>query len=202
MKTIIITYYNSSNLLPVYTPFCIARFSNLGYEPEIMISRHNGKKNSHIAFLNFLDALELANDEDILICEDDTIMDVSKEELLEKLDKSKMNRVVWNGRSFHYEPLAKKGLRLYNGVQAVYVPKNYVPVLIEHMKHARPVHLDMYFSYGHHPIKYHQGLGGELLHKSGISPNPKLLQHLNSYIIEKGEVKRIYKKSRLKEFVE
>ena len=202
MKTIITTYYNSSNLLPVYTPFCIARFSNLGYEPEIMISRHNGKKNSHICFLNFLDALMLGNDEDMLICEDDAIMDISKNELLEKVEKDKINRVIWNGRSFHYHPLAKKGLRLHNGSQAVYIPKNYLPVLIEHMKNSRPVHLDMYWSYGFHPIRYHQGIGGELLHKSGISPNPKLLQHLNSYIIEKGEVKRIHSKSKLKEFVE
>mgnify|MGYP003135873401 CR=1 FL=1 len=203
MKTIVISFFNSLNLLPHYVHYSIRQFSKLGYDPHIMISKHNGVKNSHVAYLNFLDALRLGIQtdciEDLLICEDDCIIDVSQEDLVPLLDYEKINRVIWNGRSFKCHELEKKGLRLRNGSQAVFVPKEMITNVISHMETNKPRHLDRYWSQGWHPIKYFQGLGGELLHKSGISPHPKLLQHLASYIIEKGEVKRIHNKSRLKE---
>ena len=188
MKTIITTYYNEYNLLTNYIHFSICELSRLGYEPEVMISKHNGKKNSHIAYLNFLDALRLANNEDILICEDDCIMEVTKEKLQDKLVYDKINRVIWNGRSFKYEPLEKKGLRLYNGCQAIFVPGSLVAEVIKVMENHRPIHLDMFLSHGFIPQVVLDDNGGELLHSSGISKNGKLLKHKNSRIIVNGLV--------------
>ena len=190
MKTIITSYYNPHFLLPSHIHYCITELSKLGYDPSVMISRHNGKKNSHICYLNFLDALKLANNEDILICEDDFIMEIHKDKLLDKLVYDKINRVIWNGRSFKYAPLEKKGLRLYNGTEAVFVPGSIIEEVIKIMEDHKPIHLDMFLSQGHIPQAILEDNGGELLHSSGISKNGKLLKHSNSRIIVDGTIQK------------
>ena len=171
MITIVSTYHpDGTDSPPSHVSHCLERLTVMGYYYKVEISGHNAERRvNRIAYLNFLDILRKYKEanEDLLIIEDDVLMTIRAEEL-ENLAKwnnyDGIIRVAWEKKHRH------RGHVLVIGAFATFIPKDYIPYLIEQMERSLPQHVDCYFSRNDkiNQMTLEKSLGLQIQHYSRI----------------------------------